>query len=394
MKYRRFGRTNLPLPVLTGGGMRYQAPLKMDRADEIPPESDRNVAECIRYGLDRGINHIETARGYGTSELQIGRAIAGIPRDRFILQTKVPVTETGDEFRRCVFESLERLGVDYVDMLAIHGINNADVFATAAAPGGCREAADALRREGRVRFVGMASHGSPKDLVPAIESGLFDYVNLHYFYIMSHHWPSVVAAACRDMGVLIISPNDKGGKLYDPPEKLRELCRPFDPMTWHDLFLLRHNQIHTLSIGAASPGDYDLHLRAVEMLDEPGTVEQAAEVESRLTAAAERAVGRDLWHRYWEGLPHFSETAGQVNVRAVVWLMRLVRAFDLVSFAKFRYNLLGHGGHWFPGNNTADLTGADMDRLLARSPLAAEIRPLLETAHETLADAPTVRIST
>ena len=66
MKYRRFGRTEYQMPVISCGGMRYQESWKT--GDPVSDENQQNLEACIFKALDLGINHIETARGYGTSE--------------------------------------------------------------------------------------------------------------------------------------------------------------------------------------------------------------------------------------------------------------------------------------------------------------------------------------
>jgi len=85
------------------------------------------------------------------------------------------------------------------------------------------------------------------------------------------NWTAIEAARALDMGIFIISPNDKGGKLYDPPRKLKELCAPLTPMQFNDLYCLARPQVHTLSCGAARPGDFDEHIRALEFYDNIST---------------------------------------------------------------------------------------------------------------------------
>ena len=87
MIYRRFGRTELALSVLSCGGMRYQQSWTRDTT--VTPGSQRNVRTTIHHALALGINHIETARGYGTSEAQLGPVLAGLPARALYLQTKV-----------------------------------------------------------------------------------------------------------------------------------------------------------------------------------------------------------------------------------------------------------------------------------------------------------------
>src|SRR5687768_1480956 len=69
MKYRRFGRTGLQMPVISCGGMRYQHKWNDTDPKEIPAPSQANLEACIHRAVELGVNHIETARGYGTSEM-------------------------------------------------------------------------------------------------------------------------------------------------------------------------------------------------------------------------------------------------------------------------------------------------------------------------------------
>lgn len=90
MRYRRFGRTELAMPVFSCGGMRYQQSWKDVDWPEISVESQANLEATLARSLELGINHIETARYYGSSERQLGKALAAYPRSEIILQTKVP----------------------------------------------------------------------------------------------------------------------------------------------------------------------------------------------------------------------------------------------------------------------------------------------------------------
>ncbi|MEB3250673.1 MAG: aldo/keto reductase, partial [Cyanobacteriota bacterium] len=121
MQYRRFGRTELQMPVFSCGGMRYQHSWQDLPLGEIPAANQANLEATIRRALEVGIHHIETARGYGTSELQLGQVLPGLPRDRLIVQTKVSPQENPEDFRRTLTQSLANLGLDQVDLLGIHG---------------------------------------------------------------------------------------------------------------------------------------------------------------------------------------------------------------------------------------------------------------------------------
>ena len=84
MQYRRFGRTELQMPIFSCGGMRYQFKWQDVPQWQIPPDNQNNLEATIRRAIEVGINHIETARGYGTSEMQLGRILPKLERDRII----------------------------------------------------------------------------------------------------------------------------------------------------------------------------------------------------------------------------------------------------------------------------------------------------------------------
>ncbi len=266
MKYRRFGRTNLQVPVISCGGMRYQHSWKDEDAGGVTPDGQANLEATIEQALALGINHIETARGYGTSEVQLGRILPRLPRDSMIVQTKVSPRADTKEFRATFEQSMKNLRLDYVDFLGIHGINNYELLEFTLRRGGCLEAARQFQKDGRVRFIGFSTHATPRVIARAIESGEFDYVNLHWYFVNPLNWPSVLAATKRDMGVFIISPNDKGGMLQNRPTKLAELCAPLTPMQFNDLYCLARPEVHTLSCGASRPTDFDEHIEALKIL--------------------------------------------------------------------------------------------------------------------------------
>jgi aryl-alcohol dehydrogenase-like predicted oxidoreductase len=156
--------------------------------------------------VERGVNHIDTAASYGDSELRLAPWLAR-NRDSVFLATK-----TGERSRKDAREeirrSLDRLGVDRVDLIQLHNLVDVIEWETALREGGALEAAVEARDEGLVRFIGVTGHGLT---VPAmhrrsLERFAFDSVLLPYSYVQmqDERYASefeALTAVCAERGV-------------------------------------------------------------------------------------------------------------------------------------------------------------------------------------------------
>jgi predicted aldo/keto reductase-like oxidoreductase len=127
------------MPVLTCGGMRFQYRWEEKPPQAIPRDNQENLEQVVARALELGIRHFETARGYGTSETQLSPILQKIHRENFILQTKVVPAADPAEFEKVFRISLSRLGLPWVDLLSLHGVNDRETAEWSLRPGGCLE---------------------------------------------------------------------------------------------------------------------------------------------------------------------------------------------------------------------------------------------------------------
>jgi aryl-alcohol dehydrogenase-like predicted oxidoreductase len=121
--------------------------MRQERADEL-----------LEVLLEFGVNHLDTAAAYGDSELRLAPWLAAHP-DAFFLATKTG-DRTADDARASLERSLERLGVDHVDLIQLHNLVEPDEWEVAFGPGGAVQALVQARDEGLVRFIGVTGHGT------------------------------------------------------------------------------------------------------------------------------------------------------------------------------------------------------------------------------------------
>jgi aryl-alcohol dehydrogenase-like predicted oxidoreductase len=148
------------------------ASMRQERADEV-------MATLLRHG----VNHIDTAAGYGDSELRIGPWMREHRKDVF-LATKTG-ERTGDAARAELERSLERLQVDHVDLIQLHNLVEPDEWETAHDRTGAVEALAQARDEGLTRHIGVTGHGVriARMHLRSLERFPFDSVLLPYSYV-------------------------------------------------------------------------------------------------------------------------------------------------------------------------------------------------------------------
>jgi uncharacterized protein len=366
MQYRRFGKTNLHLSVFSLGTMRYLT-------------DSENVQQTIEKALSLGINHLETAKGYGDSEAYLGKAIkAGlsVPRSQLYITTKIPPTADADTMGQYIDESLNRLNLDYLDCLGIHGLNTWQHLEWVQSKNGCMQAVQEALNDGRVRHIGFSTHGSLDVILAAINTDFFEFINLHYYYFFQHNAPAIQLATEKDMGIFIISPADKGGKLYTPPQTLKQLCYPFTPLDLNYRFLLSDKRITTLSIGPSKPEELVI---SPELFDHNNELTKAEiAILEKLEHQQNHVLLTDKCSQCYACLP----CPENIHIPEVLRLRNLAVAYDMTDYGKYRYGMFENAGHWFPGMKANRCT--ECGDCLPKCPENLDIPTLLKDTHDRL----------
>jgi len=116
--------------------------------------ADRTLEVLLEYG----VNHIDVAASYGDAELRVKPWLKREP-NRFFVATKTG-QRAADKAREELHRSLDRLGVDHVDLWQLHNLADPIEWDAALSPGGAIEAAVEARDQGLVRFIGVTGHGA------------------------------------------------------------------------------------------------------------------------------------------------------------------------------------------------------------------------------------------
>ncbi len=352
-------------------------------------QSPEQMLDVLRAAHAAGINHLETAPAYGPAEAFLGQALAQLkeegtePADGgWVITSKLLPGQSFLSGCEALDASLGRLGISTLDNLAIHGLNLESHLDWVLSGEGARLIDWALAT-GRVRQVGFSSHGSNALIERAITSDRFSFCCLHLHLLDPTRMPLAREALERSMGVLAISPADKGGRLQAPSDLLKADCSPFQPLQLAYRFLLAAG-VSTLTVGAQSADDLQL-ARSLAASDGPLDVEEQR-VLAQLHAQRERRLGHDLCSQCRACLP----CPNDVPIPDLLRLRNLARGHDLMEFAGERYNLIGRAGHWW---ETVDASqcGSCGD-CLPRCPHQLPIPDLLADTHRLLAAAPRRRL--
>jgi predicted aldo/keto reductase-like oxidoreductase len=193
MEKVRLGKTDLMVSRVGFGGIPIQR------------VTEEEAVAVVRHCLDMGINFIDTAALYTTSEERIGKAIKGYRREDIYIATKSHARPPKEiEFE--LMQSLRRLDTDYIDLYQFHDVRDGDDAEQVLAPGGTYDVVDKARKDGLVRHIGVCAHRLDAAIMLA-KTGKFETMQFPFNYITDEAKKELIPL-CKEMdiGFIIMKP--------------------------------------------------------------------------------------------------------------------------------------------------------------------------------------------
>ena len=297
MEYRVLGKTGLKISRMGLGGIPIQ---RIDAA---------GTKELIRWLCDRGINYIDTARGYSVSEAYLGEALEGI-RDKFIIATK-SMSRTKETMAADIDISLGNLRTDYIDLYQIHNPTPADLEKVIA-PGGALEALQEAKAAGKIGHIGITAH-SAETFKMALEMDWVETVMFPYNIVETQGEELIRACGEKNIGFIAMKPL-AGGAIEDATLALR--------------FLQANENVTVVIPGMAEIKEAEQNLAAMENAA-PLTEEEKLSME---------AIRKDLGTHFCRRCNYCAPCAVGISIPGIFVLEGYLSRYGLADWAKMRYD--------------------------------------------------------
>jgi len=253
MEYTILGRTGLKVSVV---GLGCGGPSRLGLRDK---GTEKNAVALVRQALDVGVNFLDTAEVYGTEEI-VGKAIAGVPRDKIVISTKkaFPLEDPSDptgEVRKSLEQSLQRLRTDYIDIYHAHGVEPGD-YAYASTK--LLPVLLKMRQEGKIRFVAISEafveDSAHSMLQRALDNNHWDVIMVGFSMLNQSARNKIFAKTLKEnVGTLVMFAVRRAlsqpGRLREVWAELtkkglvdRDACNPAEPLD----FLLKDGKASTI----------------------------------------------------------------------------------------------------------------------------------------------------
>ena len=299
MEYVTLGKTGLKVSRMGFGGI------------PIQKCNEEDVKILMKALADRGVNYIDSARGYTVSEALIGQAIEGM-RDKFVLATK-SMSRTKEAMEKDIETSLSNFRTDYIDLYQVHNPGEADLEKVIA-PGGALEALLQAKKDGKIGHIGLTAH-SIQVFEKALEMDWVETIMFPYNIVESQGTELIRKAAGKNIGFIDMKPM-AGGAIEDTTLALRYICS---------------NPDVTITI----PGIY-----CVEELEQNlAAVENTAPLSQEEKEAVEK-VREQLGENFCRRCNYCQPCTAGINISGVFLFAGYLQRYDLGEWGYGRYQAL------------------------------------------------------
>ncbi len=332
MQYRKFGNTGFDISLLGFGAMRLPR-----TADGEGFDHEEGV-KVIRRALELGVNYVDTAPYYCNkeSEIIVGKAIKGW-RDKIYLSTKNPIEDdSGDNWRKRLETSLEKLDVDYIDIYHMWGINWETYTEKIDVPNGPLEAALQAKEEGLIRHLAFSFHGDPQDIIKLIDTGHFEVMTVQYNLLDRSNEEAIAYAHEKGMGVIIMGPVG-GGRLGLPAPEISSLVS--NSVSTPELAL--RFVFTNPNISSAISGMGSLQMVEENVQTASRDIQLTEEEKAQLLQSMEEK--KKLAELYCTGCNYCMPCPQKVDIPRNFNLMNYYKVYDLKDYAKQAYKGFGQG---------------------------------------------------
>jgi len=296
MEYRVLGKTGLQISRLGFGGIPIQ---------KIDAEGTKKL---IRRLMEKGVNYIDTARGYTVSEEYLGFALEGV-REKFILATK-SMARTREAMARDVDISLRNLRTDYIDLYQIHNPNPKELEQVMA-PGGALEALQEAKAQGKLGHIGITLH-SAELFRQAVELPWVETIMFPYNIVETQGEEMIAQCAEKNIGFICMKPL-AGGAIEDGQTALR--------------FVVSNPAVTVVIPGMAEEKEIDQNVAAAANTA-PLTPEEQEKI-----AAIRKSLGTNFCRR----CNYCAPCAAGINIPLVFLFEGYYSRYDLKEWAQDRY---------------------------------------------------------
>ncbi len=272
MQYRTLGRTGLTVSVVGFGGAPLGIPNYMESWDPGREGERTSGVRALLRAHESGITYWDTAPGYGdgVSERVMGEALKG-KRDEIVVATKVGGDWTYDNVIASCEESLQRLGVETIDVFQFHGGHYTDEMARAVLGPGL-DAMRRLREDGKIRFVGLTGEGSTGAMERIVDSGALDTMQIGYNICYQHPANYVnkdgimFQAHAQDMGIVTMRTLSSGLLQRIMGQVFRDAVRDLDLNAFCLNYVLSSPLVDVALVGMRRPEEVDANVAVADDL--------------------------------------------------------------------------------------------------------------------------------